>query len=156
VYLGNDSTENPGWVLPSNALTRFSRGRGLGMHTNSIIMLVDDSSDDLELMRIAFKRAGIHNAIAEMHSGEQAIAYLSGEGEYADRRHFPLPCIVITDLKMPGVDGFQLLEWLKGQSAFDRVPKIVLTASRHGEMKGGLQNSAALLILLNPSSWMGW
>ena len=103
------------------------------MHTNSIIMLVDDSLDDLELMRIAFKRAKIRNAIAEMHSGEQAIAYLSGEGEYADRRHFPLPCIVITDLKMPGVDGFELLEWLKGQSSFDRVPKIVLTASRHDE-----------------------
>jgi CheY-like chemotaxis protein len=103
------------------------------MHTNGILMLVDDSMNDLELMRIAFKRARIRNPIAEMYSGEQAIAYLSGEGEYADRRHFPLPCIVITDLKMPGVDGFDLLEWLKGQSAFDRIPKIVLTASAHQE-----------------------
>jgi CheY-like chemotaxis protein len=101
------------------------------MPKSSVIMLVDDSPDDLELMRIAFKKAGIRNPIAEVHSGEQAIAYLSGEDKYADRRHFPLPCLIITDLKMPGVDGFELLKWLRDQPAFEPVPKIVLTASAH-------------------------
>jgi CheY-like chemotaxis protein len=99
------------------------------MEKHSVIMLVDDSWDDLELMRVAFRKAGVKNPVAEMHSGEQAISYLSGENGYADRRHFPLPCLIITDLKMPGVDGFELLEWLKTQPVLDRVPKIVLTGS---------------------------
>src|ERR1043166_1530587 len=99
------------------------------MQTKSVIMLVDDSPDDLELMRLAFKKAGIWNPIAEMHSGEQAIEYLSGENGYEDRRHFPLPCVIVTDLKMPGLDGFELLEWLKAEPGFERVPKIVLSAS---------------------------
>ena len=103
------------------------------MQTTSVIMLVDDSEDDMELMRLAFKKAGIRNAIVEMRGGESAIEYLSGEDGYADRRHFPLPCFIVVDLKMPGVDGFDLLEWLRGQPAFAHVPTIVLTASNHEE-----------------------
>jgi CheY-like chemotaxis protein len=102
---------------------------GLEVEKHSVIMLVDDSWDDLELMRLAFRKAGIRNPIAEMHSGEQAFAYLSGENGFADRRRFPLPCVIITDLKMPGMDGFDLLEWVKGFPAFEGVPKIVLTSS---------------------------
>ncbi len=94
-------------------------------------MLVDDLEDDIALMRFAFQRAGIKNPLCEMRDGEEAIAYLSGEGEYADRERYPLPCLIITDLKMPRVDGFQLLAWLRPQSEFHRVPRIVLTASGH-------------------------
>jgi CheY-like chemotaxis protein len=96
-----------------------------------MIMLVEDSESDLDLMRFAFKRAGIPNPICEMHDGGEAIEYLSGKGKYEDRERYPLPCLIITDLKMPRVDGFALLEWLKAHPEFDRVPKIVLTASGH-------------------------
>ena len=92
-------------------------------------MLVDDSPDDLALMRFAFKKAGVRNPVCEIHSGIQAMSYLIGEGEYADRERYPLPCLIITDLKMPGVDGFELLEWLHQHHEFARVPKLVLTAS---------------------------
>lgn len=125
------------------------------MHTNGTLMLVDDSVNDLELMRIAFKRASIRNPIAEMHSGEQAIAYLSGKGDYADRKQFPMPRIVITDLKMPGVDGFELLEWLKGQSAFDGVPKIVLTASPHEADKRRARELGCSAYLVKPEQLDG-
>jgi CheY-like chemotaxis protein len=92
---------------------------------------VEDSENDLDLMRFAFRKAGIPNPICEMRDGKQAIEYLSGEGEYADRGRYPLPCLIITDLKMPRVDGFGLLEWMKSRPEFDRVPRIVLTSSGH-------------------------
>lgn len=94
-------------------------------------MLVDDSEDDRGLMRFAFKKAGVTNPICELQDGEEAIAYLSGEGRFADRDRYPLPCLIITDLKMPRVDGFALLEWLRTQPELARIPKIVLSASGH-------------------------
>src|SRR5213076_1580997 len=107
---------------------RDSVADSLNVENEGTIMLVDDSPDDLALMRFAFKRAEVRNPVCEMHSGFQAIDYLSGEGEYADRERYPLPCLIITDLKMPGVDGFELLEWLECHYEFARVPKIVLTS----------------------------
>jgi CheY-like chemotaxis protein len=107
------------------------------------ILLVDDSEDDHALMRFAFKRAGIRNPVRELYSGEEAIAYLRGEGEYANRERYPLPCLIITDLKMRGVDGFELLEWLTQRQEFIRVPKLVLTASAHeGDEKRARQLGA--------------
>jgi CheY-like chemotaxis protein len=107
------------------------------------ILLVDDSEDDHELMRFAFKKAGVRNPVRELHSGDEAIAYLSGKGEYADRERYPLPCLIITDLKMPGVDGFDLLDWLRKCPEFACVPKLVLTASAHeGDEKRARQLGA--------------
>ena len=92
-------------------------------------MLVEDSEDDLEMMRFAFRKAGVENPVRELHNGDEAMAYLRGEGDYSDRERYPLPCIIITDLKMPGADGFELLEWLQKHPEFDRVPKLVLSNS---------------------------
>ena len=125
------------------------------MPKNSVVMLVDDSQNDLELMRIAFKKAGIGNPIAEVHSGEQAIAYLSGEDKYADRRHFPLPRLIVTDLKMPGVDGFELLKWLREQPAFEPVPKIVLTASALEEDEKRARELGCAAYFTKPSQFAG-
>jgi CheY-like chemotaxis protein len=99
------------------------------MEKTSTILLVDDSEDDRELMRFAFNKAGIRNPICEMEGGDEAIAYLSGEGQYADRDRYPLPCLIITDLKMPGTDGFTLLEWIQNRPELTPVPKLVLTSS---------------------------
>lgn len=114
-------------------------------------MLVDDSPDDLELMRFAFKRAGVLNPVVEMQSGFQAIDYLNGEGEYADRERFPLPCLIITDLKMPGVDGFELLEWLHRHHEFARVPKLVLTSSSIEDDQKRARQLGACAYFVKPS-----
>jgi len=94
-----------------------------------LIMLVEDSDDERAMMRFAFKKAGVRNPVREVHNGAEAIAYLSGEGEYADRERYPLPCLIITDLKMPGVDGFELLEWLNSQPELAKVPRLVISNS---------------------------
>jgi CheY-like chemotaxis protein len=99
------------------------------VENKGIIMLVEDSEDERAMLRFAFGKAGIRNPVCELHNGEEAIAYLSGEGEYADRERYPLPCLIITDLKMPGVDGFELLEWLRARPEFAKVPRLVLSNS---------------------------
>jgi len=101
------------------------------MEKDSTILFVDDSEEDHDLMRYAFNKAQVPNPVLELQSGEEAIRYLSGEGEFANRERYPLPCLIITDLKMPRVDGFELLERLRVRPEFTRVPKIVLSASAH-------------------------
>jgi CheY-like chemotaxis protein len=122
---------------------------------NETILLVDDSEDDHELMRFAFKKAGIRNPIRELYSGDEAIAYLSGEGEYADRERYPLPCLIITDLKMTGVDGFELLEWLGKRHEFVRVPKLVLTSSGHEGDEKRARQLGACAYFVKPSQLKG-
>jgi CheY-like chemotaxis protein len=93
------------------------------------ILLVEDSGNDLMLMRYAFAKAGVKHRVSEVRDGQEAIEYLEDVGPCADRDKHPLPCIIITDLKMPRVDGFGFLKWLQDRPEFSRVPKLVLSAS---------------------------
>ena len=79
------------------------------------ILLVDDSEDDLFLMRHAFRAAEFNAPLQFVHNGEEAIAYLKGDGAYADRHKFPLPAVMLLDLKMPKKDGFAVLAWVRAQ-----------------------------------------
>jgi CheY-like chemotaxis protein len=80
---------------------------------NPVILLVDDDPDDRFLIRRSFERLGIENPLIEAHDGQEAIAYLSGDGPYADRRKYPFPGILLLDLQMPRVDGLELLNWIR-------------------------------------------
>ena len=93
------------------------------------VMIVDDCKDDKHLLRLAFRAAGVEQPLVELESGDEAQKYLSGEGPYSDRRLYPLPCVVITDLKMPKMDGFDLLGWMRAQPALGGVPRLVLSGS---------------------------
>ena len=116
--------------FPDKQLTRSSICRKLrSVESDNPILIVEDSEHDLFFMRYAFREAGVKNRVVELRDGQQAINYLSGKGEFCDRVRFPLPCLIITDLKMPVVDGFGLLKWLSAQPDFDRVPKIILSSS---------------------------
>jgi len=81
------------------------------------ILQVEDSEDDARLLQLAFQKAGIINEIITIHSGDEAICYLKGEGAYADRATFPMPGVLLLDLKLPGTSGFEVLEWIKQQSS---------------------------------------
>ena len=93
------------------------------------IMLAEDDENDVLFMKLAFRKAGLQNPLMPVHDGEEAIEYLSGLGRFADRDHYPLPCLVLTDLKMPRVNGLELLAWIKARPEFEHIPTIVLSSS---------------------------
>jgi CheY-like chemotaxis protein len=99
------------------------------MSDAGIILLVEDRPDDVELVRKAFVKAGITTPLKVVSDGEEAIAYLSGIGLYSNRDEYPLPELILLDLKMPKVDGFETLKWLRAQEGFHTIPVIVLTSS---------------------------
>ena len=94
-----------------------------------IILLAEDREDDILLIREAFKKGGISNPLHISRDGEEAIAYLEGSGKYANRREYPLPALLLLDLKMPGLDGFDVLKWIARQNTLRAMCVLVLTSS---------------------------
>jgi CheY-like chemotaxis protein len=94
-----------------------------------MILLVEDDPNDTFLLKRAFQKTGIDLPVHVCTDGAEAIDYLGGAGPFADRDQFPFPRVVITDLKMPRVSGFDLLAWLRDHPESDVTPKIVLSAS---------------------------
>src|SRR5947208_5539960 len=97
---------------------------------HSTILIVDDDPHDLFFIGKAFRAIGVTDPIHTVLGGEEAIAYILGEGQYSDRTRFAYPTFITTDLKMPGADGFAVLEHLKNNPEWAVVPTVVLTASR--------------------------
>lgn len=95
----------------------------------SLFLLVEDTEDDVALIRRAFLKGSIVNPLHVTRSGDEAIAYLKGEGLYANRAEYPLPALVLLDLKMPGKDGFEVLEWIRQQPSLKALRVVVLTSS---------------------------
>jgi CheY-like chemotaxis protein len=97
---------------------------------HSTIMVVDDDPNDLIFIERAFRAIGVKDPIHTINGGREAIAYMKGEGKFSDRRLYAYPTFITTDLKMPGADGFAVLEHLKNHPEWSVIPTIVLTASR--------------------------
>ncbi|MDO9120557.1 MAG: response regulator [Anaerolineaceae bacterium] len=98
-------------------------------NTESWIMIIDDDISDLELIERAFSLVVGKNKLICMNSSREALAYLQGEGEFSDRATNPYPSMLITDIKMPGVDGFEILENLQNNPSRAIIPAMVLSSS---------------------------
>ena len=122
------------------------------MNENRTILLVDDSENDICLVRIAFDKAEIANPIQEVHNGDEAIAYLQGEPPFEDRSKFPLPALMLLDLNMPTRNGFEVLEWLRAQPGLKRISVVILTASLREEDVDRTFDLGANSFLVKPSS----
>src|ERR1700742_3810690 len=88
----------------------------VGKRAKGVVLIVDDNSDDIELMRLAFEKAKAPCGVVSVPDGAEAIRYLAGEGEYADRKAFPIPLLILLDLNMPRVNGFDVLAWMQKNS----------------------------------------
>ncbi len=95
----------------------------------SVILLAEDNMDDVFFIERALLKAKIPAPVAIVQDGIEAIAYLKGEGKYANRAGHPFPSLLILDLKMPCVDGFQVLAWVRRKRSLPHLPVIVLTGS---------------------------
>jgi CheY-like chemotaxis protein len=94
-----------------------------------LILVAEDREDDQLLIRRAFERAQLVNPLRIVNDGEEAIAYLKGEGQFSDRTKYPLPELLLLDLKMPRKNGFEVLEWVRSQPDLKVLPVVVLTSS---------------------------
>jgi len=101
------------------------------MTNSAAILLAEDDPDDVLLTQIALERARLANPLQVVRDGVEAIAYLAGEGAYVDRSHYPLPILLLLDLNMPRINGFQVLDWLRKHPVLYRLPVAVLTSSDH-------------------------
>src|SRR5579885_1437679 len=99
------------------------------MSDQALFLLVEDADTDAVLIRRAFSKGNIVNPLQVVTNGLEAIAYLKGEGRYANRAEFPLPELVLLDLKLPGMDGFQVLRWIRQQPELKALRVVVLTSS---------------------------
>lgn len=93
------------------------------------LLHVEDDDNDAFFVERAFANAKINLAIQRVSDGQAAIDYLSGTGKYKDRDQYPLPQIMLLDLKLPLRDGFEVLEWARDQQEFRSLPIIVLSSS---------------------------
>jgi CheY-like chemotaxis protein len=93
------------------------------------MLLVEDNEDDVFLLQRALKYAGIENPLHIVQDGEAALAYLSGAGVFHDRTQHPLPFIVFLDLKLPYLNGFEVLTWIRSQESLANLIVVVMTSS---------------------------
>ncbi len=95
------------------------------------VLHIDDDPNDAFFVQRAFLKANLGVTVFHVPDGVKAMDYLSGAGAYADRAHFPLPSVVLLDLKIPLLDGFELLSWARNQAPLRRLPIYILSSSDH-------------------------
>ncbi len=122
------------------------------MNAPKTILLVDDCENDIFILRAAFKKAGSSFPLQEVHNGEEAVSYLGGKGAYGDRARFPLPTIMLLDLKMPRMNGFEVLGWVRAQPGLKRMAIIIMTASMRRDDIERAFDLGATSFLVKPSS----
>jgi CheY-like chemotaxis protein len=115
------------------------------------ILVAEDNADDLFLLEQAFRKASATSRLLSVSDGHEAIAYLKGEGQFADREAFPCPDILLLDLNMPRANGFEVLEWVRKQAGGERLIVHVLTSSCRDEDVSRVYDLQANSYVVKPS-----
>jgi len=111
------------------------------------ILLAEDNEDDIEITTITFEQARIQNNLFVVKNGQEAWDYLNRQGEYDDERKYPMPDLMLLDINMPKMGGFELLDKVKADEKFKLIPAVMLTSSKNEEdVAKSYSNGAAAYI----------
>jgi len=99
----------------------------------STILLVEDEEAHAELTKRAIRKAGNANRVDIVSDGEQALDYIYNREKYADKKKYPVPGLILLDIKLPGIDGIEVLKRIKENPDLKRIPVIMLTTSERDE-----------------------
>ncbi len=120
------------------------------------ILLIEDNRMDIELTLDAFREAHLKNIIHVTKNGQEALDYLFGRDQFSDRETHPLPGLILLDLKLPGIDGFEVLRQIKATPLLKRLPVIVLTSSKEEGDRALSYDIGANSYLVKPVSFDGF
>ncbi|MBT3313396.1 MAG: response regulator [Anaerolineae bacterium] len=120
------------------------------------ILLVEDSRMDVELTLDAFREAKLLNPIHVASNGKDALDYVFGRNKYEDRNIYPLPNLILLDLKLPGIDGFEVLRQIKVAPILKRLPVVVLTSSKEDGDRALSYDIGTNSYLVKPVSFEGF
>ena len=123
------------------------------MNQNATILFAEDSDDEVIIVESAFKQAGWLAPFMRVSDGKDAIAYIDGSGDYADRKKFPYPLFLLLDLWMPKMDGFEVLKWIRTSAIHKRLPVFVLTSEQSCEMAKQAYDLGANCLLPKPKNF---
>jgi CheY-like chemotaxis protein len=115
-----------------------------------MILLVEDNEDDVFLMHRALEKASLKPLMQIAKDGRQALEYLQGVGKYTDREAYPLPALIFLDLKLPFVQGFQVLEWIRQQPPLKELPVVILSSSSEETDREKARQLGAQSFLVKP------
>lgn len=93
------------------------------------ILIVEDAEDDAFFIKRAFRATGLVGQVCHVEDGKKALDYLSGANHYSDRSKFPIPRLILLDIKLPMVSGLEVLRWLRKESTYPRLPVVMFTSS---------------------------
>lgn len=126
------------------------------MNKTAHILLVEDNLMDVELTLDAFREARLSNTVQVARTGQDALDYLFCRGQYTGRESQLLPDLVLLDLKMPGIDGFEVLRQIKSTTGLKRLPVIILTSSKEEGDRAMSYDNGANSYLVKPVSFEGF
>ncbi len=121
--------------------------------SDTCVLLVEDEANDVFLLQRAFREVAISNPVRVVTDGQMAIDYLSGAGMFANRAEFPVPGLVLLDLKLPHRSGREVLQWVRAQPHFRRIIVIVFTAGQYVGDIGLAYDLGANAFLLKPQDF---
>ncbi len=102
-------------------------------HDPQSILIVEDEEAHAELTRRAIRQSGNASRVEIVHDGEEALDYLFNRGKYSDAGEFPHPGLILLDIKLPGIDGIEVLKQVKEHMVLKKIPVIMLTTSKREE-----------------------